>query len=380
MSDFESEIEGIRDAGLLRTLRTVEPIDGGHLRLDGRAFISFAGNDYLGLRRHPDVVSAARTALEKYGAGAGASRLLAGSTPIHAELEERLAAFTGRERALVFASGYQTNVGVLTALAAKGDVLILDALSHASLIDAARLSKARLRVYPHCDLKRLETLLEKHADSRRRFVVSEGVFSMDGDLAPLAEISRLVDHHDAWLVLDDAHAFAVLGQTGRGTAEQLGVTLPERTVFVATLSKALGSQGGFAAAPAAVVRMLVNRSRSFIYTTGLSPACAAGALAALELLPGSPARSRLNELTALARRSLQRIFRHVPDGISPIIPVVVGEVERAVKLSQQLFERGIFAPAIRPPTVAKGTARLRISLSADHTPQDVERLASALAR
>jgi 8-amino-7-oxononanoate synthase len=384
MSDFSGELDALRAAGMFRSVRTVEPLDGANLLIDGREVVSFAGNDYLGLRRHPDVLAGAKSAMEKYGLGAGASRLLAGSTPVHDHLERALAEFTGFERALVFTSGYQTNIGVLTALAgvhagdSPGDVLILDALSHASLVDAARLSKARMRVYPHADVARLEKLLEGHADYRRRFVVTEGIFSMDGDLAPLAEIAALVERYDAWLVLDDAHALGVLGPRGRGTAEHLGLALPERTVFVGTLSKALGSQGGFAAGPGQAIDMLVNHARSFIYTTGLSPACAGGALAALRLVGEPSRRNRLRDLCARARAALKGAGADVPEGVTPIVPVVVGDVERAARLSERLFDAGIFAPAIRPPTVPKGTARLRISLSADHTPRDIDRLADAL--
>jgi len=378
MSNFDETIEEIKAAGLFRTLRTVEPIDGGHLVIDGRDVVGFAGNDYLGLRRHPQVARAAKAAVERYGLGAGAARLLAGSTPVHAELEAALAQFTGRERALVFPSGYQTNLGVLTGLAGEGDVLLLDRLCHASLIDAARLSKADFRVYPHGDLAKLEKLLKKKGKHRRRFVVTEGAFSMDGDLAPLAGIAELVEREGAWLVLDDAHALGVLGESGRGTAEHLGVTLPDRTVAIGTLSKALGSQGGFAAGPAEAIDVLVNRARSFIYTTGLSPACAAGALAALDLVGRPEHRGRLSRVIRYARETLRKVAPAIPEGVTPIIPVVVGQVDRAVRLSEHLFEAGIFAPAIRPPTVPRGTARLRISVSADHTPEDIDRLAKAL--
>ncbi|HUW55482.1 MAG TPA: 8-amino-7-oxononanoate synthase [Planctomycetota bacterium] len=378
MNGFDEEIAALKSAGLFRSLRTVEPIDGGRLRVDGREVVSFAGNDYLGLRRHPAVVSAAKAGIETYGAGAGASRLLAGTTPVHVELEAALARFTRRPRALVFPSGYQTNLGVLGALAGDDDVLLLDRLCHASLFDAARLSKADRRVYPHLDPEGLEGLLRKHAGARRRFVVTEGVFSMDGDVAPLAEIVRLADRHDAWLILDDAHALGVLGETGRGTSEHLGVALGERTVCVATLSKALGSQGGFAAGPPEVIDLLVNRARSFIYTTGLSPGCASAALAALDLVTDPAPRRHLLELSRLARRTLRQTFPDVPEGVTPIIPVVVGEVEETLVLSSRLFEAGVFAPAIRPPTVPTGTARLRISLSTDHTPADVDRLAETL--
>jgi len=378
MSDFDEMLGDLRSAGLFRSLSVVEPIDGGHVRLGTREVVSFAGNDYLGLRRHPSVVAAAKAALDLYGAGAGASRLLAGNVPVHQELESALAAFAGRDRALVFPSGYQTNVGVLTTLAGDGDVLFLDSLCHASLIDGARLSKAQFRVYPHGDTVRLDKALGRRTGGGRRVVVTEGVFSMDGDLAPLAEISRLVERHGAWLVLDDAHAFGVLGKGGRGLAEHLGVVLPERSVFVATLSKALGSQGGFAAGSVEVVDLLVNCARSFIYTTGLSPGSAAAALEALKLLGEPSRRERLLELSGRARTMLRGVIPSVPAGVTPIIPVVVGEVSCAVKLSAQLLEAGIFAPPIRPPTVPRGTARLRISLSADHTEQDIEKLCGAL--
>jgi len=378
MSDFEPILDRLKTQGLFRTLSTVEPVDGGHVRIGGREFVSFAGNDYLGLRMHPSVVAAANAAAETYGVGAGASRLLAGTTPVHVQLEAALAAFTGRERALVFPSGYQTNVGVLSALTDEDDVLILDSLCHASLIDGARLSKAQFRVYPHGDTAKLSKALERYAGRARRFIVTEGVFSMDGDLAPLGEICRLAQRHQAWVVLDDAHAFGVLGEHGRGTAEHLGVVLPERSVFVGTLSKALGSQGGFAAASASVIDLVVNSARSFIYTTGLSPASAGAALKALDFVTEPSRRKRLLELAARARAKLKSVIPGVPDGVTPIIPVIVGDVERTTKLASHLLDAGIFAPPIRPPTVPKGTARLRISLSADHTERDIDRLAVAL--
>ena len=378
MNGFDGELDALRSMGCFRTLRTVEPIDGAHVRIDGRAFLSFAANDTLGLRRHPEVVAAAKAALDAYGLGAGASRLLAGTTPAHGRLEEALAEFTGRERALVFPSGYQTNVGVLTSLGGEDDALILDALCHASLIDAARLAKARMRVYPHANVTKLAALLERQRSSRRRIVVTEGVFSMDGDVAPLAQIVALCERHDAWLVLDDAHGLGVLGATGRGTVEALGVALGERSVYVATLSKALGSQGGFAAGSDELVDLLVNRARSFVYTTGLAPACAAGAEKALTLLAAPARREKLAKLSARARERLRAVVPAVPEGMTPIIPVVVGEVDRAVALAGRLLDAGILAPAIRPPTVPKGTARLRISLSADHTEDDVARLADVL--
>ncbi len=372
MTDFSSELDDLREAGMFRSARVVTPLAGARLSVDGREVINFAGNDYLGLRHHPAVLAGAREAMERYGLGAGASRLLAGTTPVHAELERALAEFLGFERALVFASGYQTNVGVLSSLAGEGDVIIMDALCHASLIDAARLSKARMRVYPHADLGKLEKLLVGHVEYCRRFVVTEGVFSMDGDVAPLGAIADLVARHDTWLILDDAHAFGVLGKGGRGTAEHLGVKLPARTVFVATLSKSLGSQGGFVAASGEAVDVLVNRARSFIYTTGLSPACAGGALAALRLFSDASRRQRVLDLSAKARLALK-----VP-GVTPIIPVVIGEVAPTLRLAERLFEAGIYTPAIRPPTVPKGTARLRVSISADHTEEDVKRLIAAL--
>jgi len=379
VKDFEDTLAALDRAGLRRSLRMVTPLNGGHVVIDGREFVSFAGNDYLGLRRHPDVCEGASDAMQKYGLGAGASRLLAGTTPIHVALERALAAFTGRERALVFPSGYQTNVGVLTALADEHDVLIVDALCHASLIDAARLAKATMRVYPHAKFTRLRELLERYADRGKRFVVTEGVFSMDGDIAPLAEIARAARDYDAWLILDDAHAFGVLGEGGRGTADHLDVALPQKSLHVATLSKAAGSQGGFVAGDGEVMDVLINRARSFIYSTGLSPACAGGALAGLELFKEGSRRQRLAETATLARKLLREAKADLPEGETPIIPLLIGDVDRTVKLSARLFDEGILAPPIRPPTVPKGTARLRISLSADHTDDDVERLARAVA-
>jgi 8-amino-7-oxononanoate synthase len=331
----------------------------GVLTAEGRAVVSFASNDYLGLTQHPAVVAAAHAALDRWGAGSGAARLIVGSRPVHHELEAALADWKRTERALVFTTGFAANLGVLAAFATPGVTVVSDELNHASIIDGCRLGRARVAVYRHADLDHAAKLL---ADADRAIVVTDTVFSMDGDVAPVDELADLCTRHGALLVIDEAHA--VLGPD----PELDGV----EAIRVGTLSKMLGSLGGFVAAPAPFVDLLVNRARSFIFTTALSPAAAAAALAALGVVrssEGDRLRTRLREHVARVRAGHP----------SPIVPVVLGDESRAMAASASLLERGLLVPAIRPPTVPSGTSRLRVALSAAHTPADVTRLVEGLA-
>jgi 8-amino-7-oxononanoate synthase len=360
------EGEEIAAAGRWRTVRTLDR-GGVAAVVEGRAVVSFASNDYLGLSQHPDVIAAAHDALDRYGTGAGSARLIVGSRPPHDELEVELAAWKGQERALLFPTGYAANLGVLSVLGERDVTICSDELNHASIIDGCRMSKAKVEVYRHGDLDHLDKLL---ADAHRAVVVSDTVFSMDGDVADVDSLSARCAANGALLVLDEAHA--VLGtDTVEGEAvEPRSGSLPE-VLRVGTLSKALASLGGFVAGPAPLVELLRNRARSFIFTTASTPADAAAALAALRVVRSSEG----DELRARLRAHVDRLR---PDHPSPIVPVVLGDEERALEASAALLEQGILVPAIRPPTVPAGTSRLRVALSAAHTDDQVGRLVAAL--
>ena len=387
-NELNQRLAALRDQGLYRQLRRVDSAPGARLDIDGQSLLNFSSNDYLGLANHPALKSAAIRGLEKFGAGAGASRLICGSlTPFH-ELEEALAAFKKTESALTFSTGYATAIGAITALLDKEDIIILDKLVHASIVDAARLSGAKLRVFAHNDLNDLEDILKwakgtlhpspfSRQPSRQVLVVTEGIFSMDGDAAPLREIVVLKEQYGAWLMVDEAHATGILGQNGRGLADELGVG-SQIDIQMGTLGKALGTSGGFICGSRALVDFLVNRARSFIFSTAPVPAAAAAAGAAIELMQTHEGESRRKilwqhvEVVHTARRP-QPATRS-----GAILPVIIGGEAEAVAAAAQLRERGIFVPAIRYPTVARGQARLRVTLTAAHTKKDVEQLIAGL--
>lgn len=345
--------------------------------------LNFSSNDYLGLGRYPKVKEASISATARYGTGAGASRLLSGNHPLYAQLESNLAKFKGTEAALVFPTGYMANLGLLTSLAGPGDTLILDKLCHASLIDAARLSGAVVRTYPHRDVERCREILTKSAG--RRIVVTDGVFSMDGDLAPLPELVSLTQTEGAALVVDDAHGNFLLGEDGRGTLSHFGISDPAGgdsrggVIQMGTFSKALGSLGGYVVGSTRLIDFLINKARSFIFTTGLPPGVVAASLAALEIVEKEPDRRRtLLARAAKFRAALTGQGWDILGSQTQIIPILAGQVEAAIEWSGHLRASGIFAPAIRPPTVPPGKCRIRISLTAYHDDPDVERLLSAL--
>jgi 8-amino-7-oxononanoate synthase len=375
-SHFADELEQRRQQGLLRRRRLVESPQGVYLDADGRPFLSFCSNDYLGLANHPALVEAASQGAGRYGVGAGASHLVSGHFSPHHRLEEELAAFVGLPRALLFSGGYMANVGVVTALVGRGDTVFADKLNHASLNDAMVLSRAHVRRYPHLDLAALEKALAETA-SGRKLVVSDAVFSMDGDVAPVNELLALCERHDAWLLLDDAHGFGVLGEEGRGSLSHFGVRSP-RIVYMATLGKAAGVFGAFVAGGSELVEGLIQNARSYIYTTAMPPLLACALSASLKLIAGEDwRRQRLGGLVARLRAWRPRRWR-LMDSDTPIQPLLIGGNEETLAVSEGLLERGILVPAIRPPTVPKGRARLRISLSASHSPEDVDRLLAAL--
>jgi 8-amino-7-oxononanoate synthase len=345
---------------LRRSIIPTERLSGARVRRGGREYVSFSCNDYLGLARHPDVIRAARSALETYGAGACASRLLTGSHPLYTALERLLAELKGTERALVFGSGYLANVGTISALAGRGDLVLTDRLCHASILDGARLAGATLMRHAHRSLDDCRAILERHrSEAKRCLIVTETVFSMDGDRAPIAELAALARDHDAWLLSDDAHG--------------LGIVSSDPTdVQIGTLSKAVGGYGGYVCAGAEVVAFLENRARSLIYSTGLPPAVVAAATAALGIIRDDP--DLLTRPLANAQRFTRALAR--PPAQSAIVPVIVGEAERALQASAVLEANGLLAAAIRPPTVPPGTARLRFAFSALHEAEPIERAAA----
>jgi 8-amino-7-oxononanoate synthase len=380
---LEAELEALAAADRLRACPEVSGSSRVHPRVgvpgeDSSAnLICFASNDYLGLADHPDLAAAAAAAAARDGFGASAARLVTGDLPAHRELEARLAAFVGRPAALGFPTGYQTNIGVLGALAGPRDLIVSDALNHASIIDGCRLSRARIAVYPHGDARAARRLLLAGGGFRRRLLVTESVFSMDGDAAPLGALAEAAAAADAVFVVDEAHALGVLGPGGRGLCAEAGV-VPD--VLVGTLGKAFGAAGGFAAGDRALRELLVNRARTFVFTTALPPPVAAAATAALALITGGEGERRRATLEAHRRALIGRLAAlGGASPVGPILPVVLGSEARALAASAALRARGFFVPAIRPPTVPVGAARLRITLSSAHTPEEVAALADAIA-
>lgn len=370
----EDELATLSEEGLLRSLRRMESGQLIDANSDGRKVVNFSSNDYLGLSRDEALVNAACEATRRHGAGSGASRLISGTLPPHHALEEKIAEWKGTQAALSFANGYATAIGVLGAFLTKGDVVILDKLCHASLIDGARQSGATLRVYPHNDLNKLEDLLrhyrERLAGSSRLIVVTESIFSMDGDRARLPEIINLVEQHHALLLLDEAHAVGILGSGGQGLAEELDIQ--DRVTFqMGTLGKAIGSGGGYVAASRSWIDLLLNKARPFIYSTAPPPAQAAASLCGIEVIASSRGEALRNRLWSNISR-LAELLGKKPS--SAIMPVILGTNEAALNASLALLEAGYLAPAIRFPTVPRGSARLRITLSAEHTAESIEGL------
>jgi len=376
---LERELIRRRDSGLARTRRIVESAQGPRLSLGGRSVLAFASNDYLGLANAPAVVDAARDAIARWGVGAGASHLIVGHAAPHAALEDELAAFVAPcpgARALTFSSGYLANLAILTALASRDDVVFADRLNHACLTDGARLSRATFTRYAHCDVDALERAMTA-GGGRRRFIVTDAVFSMDGDIAPLPDLLRLAEAFDAWLVVDDAHGFGVLGD-GRGTLAHFGLR-SERIVYMGTLGKAAGVAGAFVAAHPSVIETLLQTARSYVYTTAAPPLLAAALSAALRAIRADGfRRARLTALIAAFRAGATGLPWTLLPSSTPIQPLIVGDVATALAVSDALLARDIFVPAIRPPTVPAGTARLRVSLSAAHAPEDVDALTAEL--
>jgi len=393
VTDFNAqlavELAALRKADLLRELRRVESPAGTRACLGGRELLNFSSNDYLGLANHPALKEAAVCAAKKFGAGAGASRLVCGSLAVHHELEEALAAFKGAEAALTFSTGHAAALGAITALLDRGDLLILDKLVHACIVDAAKLSGAKLRVFRHNDLNDLEAKLKWAAKQRsavsgqrpaRTLIVTESVFSMDGDLAPLRDLVELKERFGAWLMVDEAHATGLFGKRRSGLVEEFGLT-GRVEIQMATLGKAVGAAGGAISGSRNLIDLLVNRARSFIFSTAPVPAAAAAASAGLKVIEsfeGEARRERLWLLVEQLKRVLIEASFPPPAVRAPIIPVAMGAEARAMRFAEALRKAGVFVPAIRYPTVARGAARLRFTVSAEHTAEDLAALAKAL--
>jgi 8-amino-7-oxononanoate synthase len=379
MTDIEAHLADLRDSDLFRRTRLVSGPQGPRVVLDGKPVLLLCSNNYLGLADHPRVREAAADAAMRWGVGAGASRLVSGTMTIHRRLEERLAEFEHTEAALLFGSGYLANVGVVSSLAGPGEVVLSDELNHASIVDGCRLSRAQTVVYDHCDLDHLEWCLQE-ADGRAAVIVTDSVFSMDGDVAPLAGILELARRYDCRMVVDEAHGTGCLGPHGRGAVAEAGLS-GEIDVVVGTLGKALGAYGAYAACSADMAQFLINSARSLIFSTAPPPPAVAGALAALELLIEQPRRVEKLQANADALRDeLAREGFEVAGSTTQIVPLIVGDAGLAMAICEAALERGVFAQAIRPPTVPEGTSRLRLAVMASHTKAELRDAARALGR
>jgi len=375
---LQAQLNLRREEHLYRTRLNVASGCSSTLSVEGRSLINFCSNDYLGLASHPDISLALKQTADLYGTGSGASHLVSGHSVVHQKLEEQLAQYTGRPRALLFSTGYMANMGVINALVGRRDLVLQDQLNHASLLDGGRLSQADFKRYKHVDMASLEQRLEQ-SSAERKLIVSDGVFSMDGNLAPLSEISTLAEKHSAWLMVDDAHGVGVLGPQGGGLVEQLGMNLKQVPVLVGTLGKSFGTFGAFVAGSEALIETLIQFSRSYIYTTALPPAVAAATLASLKIVrQESWRRDKLVQLVTRFRRGAEQIGLQLGGSNTPIQPVLINNDAKVMQVGQSLRDAGFLVGAIRPPTVPVGTGRLRITFSADHSEEQVDQLVAAL--
>jgi glycine C-acetyltransferase/8-amino-7-oxononanoate synthase len=377
-SDIQDRLSEIRNHGLYRRMRCVSGPQGPRVLLDGKPVLLLCSNNYLGLADHPRVREAAAEAAMRYGAGSGASRLVSGNMTIHRRLEEQLAGFKRSDACLLFGSGYLANAGVVSALAGEGDVVFSDALNHASIIDGCRLARAETFVYDHCDTDHLEWGL-RQAEGRGSLIVTDGVFSMDGDVAPLERLVELGQRYDARVMVDDAHGTGAIGPDGRGSVAEAGLE-GEVDIVVGTLGKSLGSYGAFVCCDQSMAKYLINSARTLIFSTALPPPAVAAAMGALELLREQPRRvEKLQRNAGVLRAALVQQGLPMPDAPTQILPLVVGDAHETVRASERALERGIFAQAIRPPTVPAGTSRLRLAVMAAHTKSELREAARVLA-
>lgn len=375
LKEIEDDLNMLKDQGLFRCLRRVDSDQSARITIDGRELISLCSNNYLGLANHTALKDASIEAIKNYGNSASASRLVSGNMMLHEHLEEVTAEFKGTETSLVFNTGYMANGGILQALANEHDALFSDALNHASIIDGCRLSRAEVFVYRHKDVEHLRSLLSRAAETgyRRKVIITDSIFSMDGDIAPLNDIARAAEEHNALLIVDDAHATGVLGKNGKGSVDCFGLAHPT-IIQMGTYSKALGSFGAYVAGPSLVRDYLVNKARSFIYTTALPPSVIAASVAAIHILQKDPDNllNRLWKNTRLFREGLKGLGFNTFNSETPIIPILTGEIKKTILFSERLFESGLYAVPIRPPTVPEGSCRIRTTVTAAHSESDIE--------
>jgi glycine C-acetyltransferase len=379
---LKEQLGDLDQEGLLQHPRTLEGEQHARARFDGRDVINLASNNYLGLAAHPKLKEAAERAAAEYGAGSGAVRTIAGTMTLHRELERRFAAFKGAEAALMFQSGFTSNAGTVAAILSPEDVIVSDQLNHASIIDGARLSRAEIKVFPHKDVEAADRVLTETAqDGRRQLLITDGVFSMDGDIAPMADLVEVADRHGAIMMVDDAHASGVLGPGGKGTVAHFGIDPARVDIQVGTLSKAIGVLGGFIAGPPHLIDWLVNRGRPYLFSTSAPPPVAAACIAALDVIESQPELiDRLWENTGFFKQGLQSLGFDTGLSETPITPVIAGEAQTAQDLSRLLFEDGVFTPAIVFPTVPKGQSRVRTIVTAEHTQDDLQQALDAFER
>jgi glycine C-acetyltransferase len=379
---LKEQLDELERAGTALHPRVLESFQAARTRFDGRDVINLASNNYLGLAAHPRLKEAASKAALEFGAGSGAVRTIAGTMTLHMELERRFAEFKGAEAALMFQAGFTANSGTVAAILTKEDVIVSDQLNHASIIDGARLSKAEIKVFPHKDAAAADDLLSQtKAPGRRQLLITDGVFSMDGDIAPLPDLVEVAEKHGAIMMIDDAHASGVLGTGGKGTVSHFGLDPSRVDVQVGTLSKAIGVLGGFIAGPSHLIQWLVNRGRPFLFSTSAPPPVAAACIAALDVIRDEPDRiERLWSNTTLFKKGLHDLGFDTGASETPITPVIAGEETRAVELSRLLWDEGVFTPAIVFPTVAKGQSRVRTIVTADHTEDDLREALDAFER
>ncbi len=378
MEKISNELKKIKESGLYRELNILEGAQGPHVKIKGRTYISFCSNNYLGLANHPEVVKAVEDAVGKYGWGAGASRLVSGNTELHQALEDEISKFKRKEAAIVFPTGYMANIGTICSLVSSGDLVVCDRLNHASIIDGCRLSGATFRVYPHRDVGKLENILKKSKEYPRKLIVTDTVFSMDGDLAPLPDIVRIAHEYNAMVMADEAHGTGVFGENGRGVVEHFNLD-KKINIIMGTLSKAVGSLGGFVTGNSDLISYLRNKARTFMYTTALPPAACAASIAGIKLIQGDHSlRESLWRNVHYVKERLKSLNLNVTSLESPIIPIIIGNAKKTVDVSGFLFESGILIPAIRPPTVPDESSRLRVTIMATHTRVDLDKLLDVL--
>lgn len=377
--DLNARLEALKQAGLYRSRRVIDSAQGIYVQVEGRKVLNFCSNDYLGLANNPEVIASFKQAADKYGVGSGSAHLVCGHSREHHALEEELADFVGRDRALLFSTGYMANLGVIAALMGKGDVVYEDKLNHASLLDGGLLSGAKFKRYLHNDIRNLQLKMQSQVVERNAMIVTDGVFSMDGDFACLKSLVEVAQQHEACLMVDDAHGFGVLGRTGAGLVEQCQLSQHQVPLLVGTLGKAFGTSGAFVAGSEAMIENLIQKARTYIYTTALPPAIAAATRASLQRVKQDNwRREKLERLVARFRSGARQLGLSLMPSASAIQPILLGSSQSAVLASEYLLQQGLWVSAIRPPTVPQGSARLRITFSALHEERHVDRLLNAL--